>query len=251
MEVHAHTHTPRQKWTHYFWEFLMLFLAVFCGFLAENLREHYVERKRAREYAKYLLQDLKADTAEINVSKKTKCAILNAVDSLNSIARYRDDKNRVRGGFYYYSQIATTVESVAWHTATMNQIIHSGSVRYFENDELIKKISDYIELNELSLRRANADRELRNQSVELRNKILDNHYYIQYAGLVIEARPNDSLMQTWLPLLNNDPNLLNEYLNSFQSRRVFQGDACSNTPPSSLKKANDLMALLQKEYHLK
>ena len=29
MEVHAHTHTARKKWTHYFWEFLMLFLAVF------------------------------------------------------------------------------------------------------------------------------------------------------------------------------------------------------------------------------
>ena len=27
MEVHAHTHTARKKWTHYFWEFLMLFLA--------------------------------------------------------------------------------------------------------------------------------------------------------------------------------------------------------------------------------
>jgi len=23
MEVHAHTHTARKKWTHYFWEFLM------------------------------------------------------------------------------------------------------------------------------------------------------------------------------------------------------------------------------------
>ena len=28
MEVPAHTHTARKKWTHYFWEFLMLFLAV-------------------------------------------------------------------------------------------------------------------------------------------------------------------------------------------------------------------------------
>ena len=36
MEVHAHTHTARKKWTHYFWEFLMLFFAVFCGFLAEK-----------------------------------------------------------------------------------------------------------------------------------------------------------------------------------------------------------------------
>ena len=29
MEVHARTHTERKKITHYIWEFLMLFLAVF------------------------------------------------------------------------------------------------------------------------------------------------------------------------------------------------------------------------------
>ena len=36
MEVHAHSHTPRKKWTHYFWEFLMLFLAVTLGFTAKQ-----------------------------------------------------------------------------------------------------------------------------------------------------------------------------------------------------------------------
>jgi hypothetical protein len=36
MEVHAHTHTARKKWTHYFWEFIMLFLAVSCGQLWYN-----------------------------------------------------------------------------------------------------------------------------------------------------------------------------------------------------------------------
>ena len=46
MEVHAHSHTAGKKWTHYFWDFLMLFLAVFCGFLAENIREHSVEKHR-------------------------------------------------------------------------------------------------------------------------------------------------------------------------------------------------------------
>ena len=28
----------------------MLFLAVFCGFLAENFREHLVERRQEKEY---------------------------------------------------------------------------------------------------------------------------------------------------------------------------------------------------------
>ena len=50
MEVHAHTHTARKKWTHYFWEFLMLFLAVFCGFLAEYQLEHKIEKDREKQF---------------------------------------------------------------------------------------------------------------------------------------------------------------------------------------------------------
>jgi len=30
MEIHSHTHAERKKFTHYLWEFLMLFLAEFC-----------------------------------------------------------------------------------------------------------------------------------------------------------------------------------------------------------------------------
>ena len=48
MEVHAHTHTSRKKWTHYFWEFLMLSLAVFCGFFAEYQLEHKIEKDREK-----------------------------------------------------------------------------------------------------------------------------------------------------------------------------------------------------------
>ena len=54
MEVHAHTHTARKKWTHYFWEFLMLFLAVFCGFLAEYQLEHKIEKDREKEYMNFV-----------------------------------------------------------------------------------------------------------------------------------------------------------------------------------------------------
>jgi len=68
MEVHAHTHSERKKWTHYLWEFLMLFLAVFCGFLAENQREHMVEHRREKEYMVSLVDDLKNDSAFLSLS---------------------------------------------------------------------------------------------------------------------------------------------------------------------------------------
>src|SRR5512147_1958529 len=72
MEVHAHSHTSdpdshhgRKKFTHYLWEFLMLFLAVFCGFLAENQREHMVEHQREKEYIRSFVEDLKQDSAQL------------------------------------------------------------------------------------------------------------------------------------------------------------------------------------------
>jgi hypothetical protein len=70
MEVHQHAHPAvsghRKKWTHYFWEFLMLFLAVLAGFYAENIREHKVEAKRGKEYIRSFLADLKTDTGTFN-----------------------------------------------------------------------------------------------------------------------------------------------------------------------------------------
>jgi len=51
----------------------MLFLAVFCGFLAENLREHYVEHQRARQYAILLYADIKEDTWVRDGGRCLKC----------------------------------------------------------------------------------------------------------------------------------------------------------------------------------
>jgi hypothetical protein len=61
MEAHHHTHTERKKWKHYVFEFFMLFLAVFCGFLAEYQLEHKIERDRERQFTASMTEDLKSD----------------------------------------------------------------------------------------------------------------------------------------------------------------------------------------------
>ena len=60
MEVHTHSHTERKKWHHYFWEFLMLFLAVTLGFFVENQREHMAEHQREKQFMQSMLEDLKS-----------------------------------------------------------------------------------------------------------------------------------------------------------------------------------------------
>ena len=68
MEVHHHPHLPhggKRKFKEYFLEFLMIFLAVSLGFLAENVREHYMEHKHARQYAILLMQDIKKNAGKV------------------------------------------------------------------------------------------------------------------------------------------------------------------------------------------
>ena len=65
MEVHKHPHhvMHSKKWSEYLLEFLMLFLAVFLGFIAENFREHEIEKERGRQYILSFYDDLQRDTA--------------------------------------------------------------------------------------------------------------------------------------------------------------------------------------------
>src|SRR6476659_1817814 len=64
MEVHKHPHhvTHKKKWGEYLLEFFMLFLAVFLGFVAENIRETNVEHTHEKEYAQQLYTEFYADS---------------------------------------------------------------------------------------------------------------------------------------------------------------------------------------------
>ena len=142
MEVHAHTHTPRKKWTHYFWEFLMLFLAVFCGFLAENQREHYIENQRAKKFAVALIKDLQGDTAEIHVNKEYISKFFLSTDIL--LAELK--KPRVLQNDTVL-QMEGTIKLLDFNffdpqMGNFEQIKNSGALRYF-NEGLVSKLTRY------------------------------------------------------------------------------------------------------------
>jgi hypothetical protein len=91
MEVHHHTHHTheRRNWKSYFWEFLMLFLAVTLGFFVENQREHYIEHHRAREFSKSLVQDFQNDIKAVQEKRKSANTSIASADSLLQLSRTR------------------------------------------------------------------------------------------------------------------------------------------------------------------
>jgi hypothetical protein len=132
MEVHAHTHTPRKKWTHYFWEFLMLFLAVFCGFLAENQREHYIENQRAKQFAASLYHDLKNDTTDLNRIIQWGGSKINHIDSLLDMLKNESHGNDT--SFSIHSAWMVFVNKFFPNRGTFDQLKSSGSLRYFKQE---------------------------------------------------------------------------------------------------------------------
>src|SRR5215204_5309991 len=83
MEVHAHSHSHGKKnLGTYFWEFLMLFLAVFSGFLAEYQLEHKIENDRAKELAKSFYEELKNDSVNVVVKSEYRIKQENALKYL-------------------------------------------------------------------------------------------------------------------------------------------------------------------------
>ncbi len=66
MEVHHHPKVEKKKFKEYFLEFLMIFLAVTMGFIAENIREHLSDRSKEKEYIHSIIKDLNTDSSNLH-----------------------------------------------------------------------------------------------------------------------------------------------------------------------------------------
>jgi len=143
MEVHAHTHTPRKKWTHYLWEFIMLFLAVTLGFFVENQREHMIENQREKDYIKLFIEDLQTDTAIIHDELPKMKVILKGLDTLiDESYAFLEGKGDTRIMYYTYHHYCRNRSLAVFSQRALNQLKNSGNMRLIRNKEALKIILD-------------------------------------------------------------------------------------------------------------
>jgi hypothetical protein len=258
MEVHAHTHSPRKKWTHYFWEFLMLFLAVFCGFLAENQREHLVEHNRAKDYAKSLFNDLQVDTNELRRGIHQTKFIMSSIDSLISISASINVNEPVPGKFYYFSKFIFNGFRIDWSKSTIDQLIQSGNLRYFRDKELVEAINFYYYMQGIISVQNQIDLEHRDKILESRNHILKSQYYPEFASMNIvneeyghvPSRVLDSLISRMLPLQKDASLYMDEYINHISDRKWRLNTTVERYYSLAIEVAIDILKKLKENYHL-
>lgn len=142
MEVHAHSHTERKKFTHYLWEFLMLFLAVFCGFLAENIREHSVERQREKEYMVSLIKDLQNDITGLNDAAGAKMRRIAMADSINFLFQKGDFKNS-SAEIYFLGATLGFRSYFNPNEGTIQQLKNAGGLRLIKKRDVVDSLQRY------------------------------------------------------------------------------------------------------------
>jgi hypothetical protein len=148
MEIHGHHlhKAPSHGWKHYVFEFLMLFLAVFCGFIAENIREHEVERRREKEFMVSLVADLKQDIANVDADIHSHQAGIGTLDTLFTIL---NDQQLIKSNgdeMYYAARMGPRVMPLVNNSRTFDQLKNSGSFRLIHELEVSNKIMDYYAL---------------------------------------------------------------------------------------------------------
>ena len=245
MEVHHHAHTARRNWTHYLWEFLMLFLAVFCGFLTENFREHRIENHREEQFMQSLLVDIKADSIELHDKTLAIEKTLRYQDSLllflfnnhpvDFIPQFVSDS------LAWYALIR---HSLVFNDVTAIQLQNAGNLRLIRKQDVVRNILLYWKGQE----NVNTTLErfiiYRNRGRELEEEL----FAFSKNALVEDSIIKDPAKG--VRVIQSNPVLWDKYSNIIAHCRVTSKQLVKSLQSLS-GLCSDLMQLLKKEYDLK
>jgi hypothetical protein len=258
MEVHHPHHVHHsKKWKDYLFEFLMLFLAVTSGFFMENQREHYVESQRVKEYARSLVHDLGEDTVMI---KETISRMKNAMKNITRFAAFvkgKELKDIRNIDLYYYTVFLDGYRPYTWNRATFEQIKNSGSLRYFTNESIVNRISNYDAFTRHMDEDYIGDQGRSDRTLEKKSQVIDLNYPDEFFRLL--RLNGDSTMTTpyYREMVNLDLSLLAKDITGIKTLtnekliiKAHLSTRIDDELPRLVEDAAKLIQLLKTEYHL-
>jgi hypothetical protein len=144
MEVyHPRKMHKKKNLKDYIFEFIMLFIAISCGFLTENLRENMSEHHKEKEYIVGLIGDIKEDTTTIRSFLSANKMQIIGIDSLMNLLE------KPLSGIQYNKFIELTAKYLnnyngfTPHDLTMTQMKNSAELRLIKNNFISNKIVNY------------------------------------------------------------------------------------------------------------
>jgi hypothetical protein len=250
MEVHHHSSMPHKKWTHYFWEFLMLFLAVTLGFFVENQREHYVEHQREKQFAQTLYEDIIRDTTALKNNILDIDFVTHRIDTFRYLVQHFEIKDLPGGTWYYYGRFGTRNFQVTFQDATIQQLKNSGGLRYFRKASVANAIAHYDQSCRFLVEDLSLQTPIYNDLVKLRNNLFNTWYLDEIMELTVPLNQVEAFKKKNIPLLSEQKKDFIQYANLCQLR-AYNNTYSLDNMKQVLKQGEELLELLKKVYHLK
>ena len=119
----------------------MLFLAVFCGFLAEYQLEHKIEKERAEKYLQSMLIDVRTNITNLDSLLAEDHRYLRDYDTLTDWLL--QDSITIDRAAFARKMGAVWVRNFLVRRETYEQMKSSGSLRYVGNIEFLKRMMNY------------------------------------------------------------------------------------------------------------
>jgi hypothetical protein len=246
METHAqHLHNVSGKrFWHFLYEFLMLFLAVFCGFLAEYQLEHVIDRDREKEYISSLIEDLKVDTFKINIAMNARFLRETRLDSLILMIKLKDH-NKFTNEIYYLARFVSRQNFFFVNAdRTMQQLKYSGGLRLIRSKTSSNDIMSYdASIRFLQYRESLESTQLNNYRNIVEN-IFDASVFrdMLKGNMIVWPKGNPRLF-------NDDPKEINRLC--IVAHYLYATSVLNSGYEADMKhSAESLISSLKKEYHL-
>ena len=250
METHANHlhHAPGKKIWHYFYEFLMLFLAVFCGFLAENFREHRVEAEKAEQYIISLYEDLKSDTVKLSKAMQYDEQKVLALNNMFSCYDTIQKNWRATSCMLELVRKSQTNRVFQLTDRTLRQLANAGGYRLLRKEDADSIISYESVFKAFEDFQSTAFQEAQDNVRNLFSMIVDFKANAQIHGTFIGAETTEENINTPM-LFSPDKVLLNRYFNELLLYlRVTKGHRAQMERIQI--KATGLIAFYKNKYHL-
>jgi hypothetical protein len=240
---HPQIMTHKKNWKEYLLEFFMLFLAVYLGFVAENIREHLVEKNREREFIQSMVADVKSDIKQLDSVEASRLLKQQMIDSILFILDL-PDPDLYGNQLYYFARWMPRVLRIITSDGTMQQL-RSGNLRLIRNRKAVDAILEYDQL----VRFGNVALEDREESLIQQlypslKKLFDPRVFEKMVDGMRISRPEGNPK-----LLYKDKKSLNElysHLHFLKNVNAFSIEFGRKRRNS----AKHVLDVLQKEYHL-
>ena len=203
-------HSRKKSWKGYLLDFIMLFLAVSLGFMADNFREGASDRSKEIEYIRSMIEDVEEDRVNIKAAIDVNTQKIQGLDSLLNICfNYRDtdadklDINRHFIQVLYHPEFLTPTD------LTMQQLKNAGGMRLIKSKTAINDIIRYdTKLKKITNQQLYYEN-YQNKAIDRGTEIFNIH------NLLFALRnPDERMSPNYYELLDKDDLKLKEFGNS-------------------------------------